>query len=310
MAQGPRQDETEGVPVYPRMQLPKRSEGGDNESRVSKSKRGGRVSKLLLGIVGGALVGGVVLGAVLRPVVLPDARIAKANQRAEEAFAASATQKTRADGLEKELEAANTKRRETEQRLEVAMKAESKLADSAAEEEKRAKELGEQQKKLLAGLRGAATVAVDGRDLRITINSGILFLKDDALSDRGKQLIDRVGTALKEMLDKHVEVHGHTDDTPLPVPKPAAPAAPPPKKGARPAPAPPAAPPPRFATNWELSAGRAVAVVRHLQEVAKLDPVRLSAAGFGQYRPVSRRDKNANRRIEIVLSPRPPQKAP
>lgn len=71
-----------------------------------------------------------------------------------------------------------------------------------------------------------------------------------------------------------------------------------------PAPPPPAPPPPRFATNWELSAGRAVAVVRHLQEASKIDPTRLSAAGHGQYRPVSRRDKSANRRIEIVLSPK------
>jgi flagellar motor protein MotB len=98
-------------------------------------------------------------------------------------------------------------------------------------------------------------------------------------------------------------VEGHTDDTPLPLPRPP-PAPAPPKKGAKPAPPAPAPPPPRFATNWELSAGRAVAVVRHLQEASKLDPSRLSAVGHGQYRPVSRRDKSANRRIEIVLSPK------
>lgn len=261
------------------------------------------MNKVLLGIVGGALLGGVVIGMLLRPVLAPDARIGEAQQQAAEAGSAASAAKARAEGLEKDLDAANTKRREIEKRLEVASKAESKLADSAAEVEKRAKELAAAQKKLAAALRGSAGVAVDGEDLRITINSGVLFQKEDVLSDRGKQVVDRVGSALKEMMDKRVSVEGHTDDTPLPLPRPP-PAPAPPKKGAKPAPPPPAPPPPRFATNWELSAGRAVAVVRHLQEASKIDPTRLSAAGHGQYRPVSRRDKSANRRIEIVLSPK------
>ena len=266
------------------------------------------MNKVFLGVFGGALLGGVVIGLVLRPVVAPDARIGEAQQQAEEASSAAAAAKARAAGLEKELDAANAKKRDVEQRLEVASKAETKLADSAAEDEKRAKELDGAQKKLLAALRGAAAVTVEGPELRITINSGVLFVRDDVLSDRGKQVIDRVGASLKEMLDKQVAVYGHTDDTPLPMPKPPAPA-PPPKKGAKPAPPPPAPPPPpRFATNWELSAGRAVAVVRHLQEASKIDPVRLSAGGFGPYHPISRRDKNANRRIEIVLSPKPKAK--
>ncbi len=298
------QDETEGVLVYPRMPMPRPRE---SEAKLPPARKRSRLNKVLLGVVGGALLGGVVIGMVLRPVVAPDARIGAAEARAAEAGSAAEAAKTRAAGLEKELDAANAKKREVEKRLEVAAKAETKLADEAAEAQKRAKELEAAQKKLAGGLRGSATVAVDGEDLRITINSGVLFAKDDVLSDRGKQVIDRVGASLKEMLDKQIAVHGHTDDTPLPVPKAPAPA-PPPKKGARPAPPPPAPPPPRFATNWELSAGRAVAVVRQLQEGSKLDPTRLSAAGHGQYRPISRRDRSANRRIEIVLSPKPKAK--
>ena len=225
-------------------------------------------------------------------------------EAAEEAGSAAAAQKTRADGLEKELEGVTTKKKEIEKRLEVASKAESKLADTAAEADKKAKALEAAQKKLAGAMKGLAAVAVDGDGLRVTIDTGLLFVRDDLLSDRGKQIVERVGAALKEMSDKDTSVAGHTDDTPLPVPRPPA-SAPPPKKGARPAPAPPAPPPVRFATNWELSAGRAVAVVRHLQEASKIDPSRLSAAGYGQYRPSSRRDKAVNRRIGIVLSPRP-----
>ena len=299
----PDKDATQsGVLVYPRMPVPKPQQARDGEAKPPQ-KKGSAMKKLLLGIVGGALVGGVVIGAVLRPMVLPDSRIAEAEQRADAAGSAAAAAKARADGLERDLDALGTKKRDVEKRLEEASKAEVKLADSAAEHDKRAKELEAAHKKLAGGLRGMATVAPDGEDLRITINSGALFAKDDVLSDRGKQIVDRLGASLKEMLDKQVAVYGHTDDTALPVPK-AAPA-PPPKKGAKPGPAAPAPPPPRFPTNWELSAARAVAVVRQLQESSKLDPARLSAAGFGQYRPISRRDRNANRRIEIVLSPKP-----
>ena len=60
-----------------------------------------------------------------------------------------------------------------------------------------------------------------------------------------------------------------------------------------------------YATNWELSAARATAVVRFLQESAGVDPERISAIGFGQYRPIASNETNdgrrQNRRIEIVI---------
>ena len=58
-----------------------------------------------------------------------------------------------------------------------------------------------------------------------------------------------------------------------------------------------------FITNWDLSAARALTVVHYLQDEAKLDPARLAAVAFGQYRP-SRKSRAKNRRIEIVLYPR------
>ncbi|HSN30412.1 MAG TPA: OmpA family protein, partial [Kofleriaceae bacterium] len=83
--------------------------------------------------------------------------------------------------------------------------------------------------------------------------------------------------------------------------------APPPKKLPKGAKAPPPAPkeePVRFMTNWELSAARALNVVHYLQDNAKIDPTRLAALAFGQYRPGSRSNKALNRRIEIVLVPK------
>ena len=63
----------------------------------------------------------------------------------------------------------------------------------------------------------------------------------------------------------------------------------------------------RFPTNWELSTARASAVVRFLQEKGEIDPKRLSACGYGSYRPAASNDteqgRRENRRIEITLRP-------
>ncbi|MDD5656533.1 MAG: OmpA family protein, partial [Elusimicrobia bacterium] len=54
-----------------------------------------------------------------------------------------------------------------------------------------------------------------------------------------------------------------------------------------------------------LSTARATAVLRYLQDNAKVDPSRLVAAGYGEQRPVASNDtpesRALNRRIEIVL---------
>jgi chemotaxis protein MotB len=48
---------------------------------------------------------------------------------------------------------------------------------------------------------------------------------------------------------------------------------------------------------------RATSVVRILQETSKIDPVRVTAAGRGEYLPADPNDKAKNRRIEVILAP-------
>jgi chemotaxis protein MotB len=146
---------------------------------------------------------------------------------------------------------------------------------------------------------GMGSVSSEGDEIHLQLVDKVLFkLNDDQLTDKGKQVIDKVAAALKEIPDKQIWVQGHTDDQPIfnLAPKPV-----PVKKGQKP----PPVIPPRFATNWELSAARALTVVHYLQDTAKLDPTRLAALAFGQYHPVSKQNKAANRRIEIVLYPKP-----
>jgi chemotaxis protein MotB len=63
----------------------------------------------------------------------------------------------------------------------------------------------------------------------------------------------------------------------------------------------------RFASNWDLSLARALAVVRHLVSQG-VPPERLSANGFGEYQPLDPSDSSEahrrNRRIELKLSQR------
>jgi chemotaxis protein MotB len=172
------------------------------------------------------------------------------------------------------------------------------------------------------GQNGEVTTA-DGA-VKLELVDQILFPTGEAdLTQSGKDVLAKVGAALKEINDKQVWVQGHTDDQPIIMkkPKPAAPEPPKAKPGkAKPGagsgkdkPDPKAKPDPKkpetndavlpFVTNWELSAARALTVVHYLQDDAKIDPTRLAAVAFGEYRPVSK-NKAKNRRIEIVLYPR------
>jgi len=60
-----------------------------------------------------------------------------------------------------------------------------------------------------------------------------------------------------------------------------------------------------FPSNWELSASRALNVVKFLASQGHVDPGRLSAIGYGEYRPEVPNSSNANRmrnrRIEIYV---------
>lgn len=244
-------------------------------------------------------VAGLALGFVVRPLV-------SGNPRADDAEAALATAnkdlatkkdllKVAEDTLAKEQE----RRERISTELNSAQSTNKELSAKAADVDAKAKQLDEQQKKLQAAVdKSLGSVSAQGDEIHLQLVDKVLFkLNDDQLTDKGKELIDKVAAALKEMPDKQIWVQGHTDDQPIVniVPKPA-----PLKKGQKPVPP----PPPRFATNWELSAARALTVVHYLQDTSKLDPSRLAALAFGQYRPVSKSNKAANRRIEIVLYPK------
>lgn len=291
-------DNESGVLVYPQLPVPRprRDEPRASTYRARPRRRIPVVAIVLSAIAGGA-------GAwFLQPAIAPDPRIAVADKRASDAEAAAAAQKGRVDTLEKSLEAAARGRQDTEVKLAAAEGAEAELASKIANEagQRKAADVVQTKLKPVAAIAGA--IVVDGNDVHLRITDRVLFKpSDDALTDRGKIVLGKLAAALKELPDRQVWVQGHTDDTPVALPRPALP-----PKGAKGAP--PAAPAVRFPTNWELSAARALAVVRYLQDIGKVDPSQLTAAAFGQYAPISKKDRAANRRIEIVVSAKRPSK--
>jgi chemotaxis protein MotB len=121
---------------------------------------------------------------------------------------------------------------------------------------------------------------IESEQNRITVNlvDEILFKSGDAtISPRGQKVLSKVGAVLKNVTDQQIMIGGHTDDRPIHT-----------------------AP---FPSNWELSAARAVNVVHYLAEQVGVDPARLTAAGYSEFHPRSKRDKAKNRRIEILLTP-------
>ena len=124
---------------------------------------------------------------------------------------------------------------------------------------------------------------------RFVFQSEVLFGSGSAdLAEGGREQIERLAATLKEIagripkdLDWVLRVDGHTDRVPIRTPK--------------------------FPSNWELSTGRAISVVKHLIEVG-IPPERLAATGFGEFRPIdpanSRDAYGRNRRIEFKLTGR------
>ena len=136
-------------------------------------------------------------------------------------------------------------------------------------------------------LRGRSDIRVVGD--RFVFQSEVLFELGSAdIGPEGEATLEELSRALRDIsgripsdIDWVLQVSGHTDDLPI-----------------RTA---------RYRDNWDLSAERAISVVRYLV-LSGIEPERLSAAGFGEYQPIdtggSAEARARNRRIEFKLTGR------
>jgi chemotaxis protein MotB len=133
--------------------------------------------------------------------------------------------------------------------------------------------------------KGKITITQLEGKLKVNMVDEILFDSGETtIKPEGIQVLERVGKALLNVKDQTINIAGHTDNVPI---------GPDLVK--------------KYPTNWELSAARATAVARYLQDKSGIDPRLISATGYGQYQPIESNEteegRARNRRIEIVLVP-------
>lgn len=117
------------------------------------------------------------------------------------------------------------------------------------------------------------------RGLVIHIMESALFNPGAAdLEPRAQELLDLVYSKVAG-LPNHIRIEGHTDDSPIATPV--------------------------YPSNWELASARATQVVRYYVTNHDIRPDRISALGYGMYRPIrpnnSIENRAKNRRVDIVI---------
>ena len=139
-------------------------------------------------------------------------------------------------------------------------------------------------------VRGVLKEQLEKEEVRLLHNERglVLRLPEFLLFDSGQAqlrpeampMLTKLADILKRIPNQLI-IEGHTDNRPIHTPQ--------------------------FPSNWELSTARAAALVRYLVEEQNLEPARLGAAGYGEYRTVAdnhdEKGRQANRRVELIIRP-------
>lgn len=128
------------------------------------------------------------------------------------------------------------------------------------------------------------TIRVDQGMIDVDLADKLIFTSDSnsyTLTEKAKPILARLANALNNQPDIEFSVEGHTDSIAYP-------------SGV-------------LVDNWDLSVKRATAVVRMLQNDYHVSPLRMTAAGRGEYITAGSNDtpdgRAANRRTRIVILP-------
>ena len=126
------------------------------------------------------------------------------------------------------------------------------------------------------------TLGIEQKGLVITFVDSVLFNSGKAkLRPQASESLDKVAKVCRGIVaDREVGIEGHTDNQPI-------------KYSG-------------WKSNWELSTARATSVLHYLAKEG-ISPERLSATGYGEFRPIATNKtvegRQKNRRVEIVILP-------
>ena len=122
--------------------------------------------------------------------------------------------------------------------------------------------------------------------LRVTAVEKLFFESGSAdVKPRGRAILDKIAATLKDAENMEIHVKGHADQLP------------PGESISK-----------KYPSNWELSVGRATAIIQVLQWGYKIDPKRMVAEGVAHYRPLvmeTAGNRAMNRVVEISLTMMP-----
>lgn len=140
------------------------------------------------------------------------------------------------------------------------------------------------QQALLGFTKNGLTVEIRNGKVYVSLMDKLLFPSGSIIIDeKGKQALSQLAEVLKQQPEINIAVEGHTDSQKIN------------NLG-------------QIKDNWDLSVLRSTSVVRYLTEVSKVEAVRMTATGKGEFQPLSANtsseSRSKNRRIEIVLSPK------
>jgi len=129
------------------------------------------------------------------------------------------------------------------------------------------------------GMEKDIDVILEKNDLTVHVTESAFFESGKAdIKLKAKKFLRSLSSVLKQ-IPNEIRVEGHTDNIPISTPQ--------------------------FPSNWELSVMRATKVVRFLTERCGIKPKRISALGFGEYKPRFPNDtpgnRRRNRRVDIVI---------
>ncbi len=156
----------------------------------------------------------------------------------------------------------------------------AELKEELSDLEKAKQELEERLKKEIADKEVSVQMLEKG--LVITFVAEVLFDSGKAdLKPQSSEALDKISSVLNTTVKElNVGIEGHTDNEPIKYSS--------------------------WKSNWHLSSARALSVLDYLEKQG-IASDRLSAIGYGEYRPIASNDtkegKQKNRRVEIVVLP-------
>jgi chemotaxis protein MotB len=160
-------------------------------------------------------------------------------------------------------------------------------------ERQRSEELNTELTQALSEHRAQEQVWMEQKDMltTMTLDGEVAFGSGSAsIRNEGQAILDRIFEIVANYPDRDVLIEGHTDDVPIA------------EKWQH-----------RYKSNWELSSARAHAVLHYAVKSYGMDPGRVAAVGYGEYRPLTSNDtpegRATNRRVVITVGPRSQVKA-